>query len=50
MLLTFSSVHLGTCSSYYMKEIMIEQMVAGLSLPKNSETEVAYFEDMDETY
>lgn len=49
MLLTFSRVHLGTCSSYYMKE-MIEQTVAGLSLPKISETEVAYFEDMDETY
>lgn len=49
MLLTFSKVYLRTCSSYYMKE-MIEQMVAGLSLPKKSETEVAYFEDMDEAY
>lgn len=49
MLLTFSRVHLGTCSSYYIKK-MIEQMVAGLNLPKKSETEVAYFEDMDETY
>lgn len=29
---------------------MIEQMVAGLSLPKKSETEVAYFENMDQTY